>query len=100
MSTARPCVNRFVSLTHGTLRRTQANGSGITQTKFLPVTFRLPKIQGTKKKKKQASTQAREQKKHASKNSAVGKELNISYREYLAGQFENGDLFDNVRDAL
>ena len=52
----------------------------------------------TKKASKQASTQAREQKKHASKNSAVGKELNISYREYLAGQFENGDLFDNVRD--
>ena len=53
-----------------------------------------------KKASKQASTQAREQKKHASKNSAVGKELNISFREYLAGQFENGDLFDNVRDAL
>ena len=53
-----------------------------------------------KKASKQASTQAREQKKHASKNSAVGKELNFSFREYLAGQFENGDLFDNVRDAL
>ena len=42
---------------------TQADGSGITQTKFLPVTFRLPK-------KKQASKQAR---KHASKRSMQAK---------------------------
>ena len=66
---------------------------GSHRLKFSPVTFRQPKIQGNKKKaSKQANTQAREQKKHASKNSAVGKELNISYREYLAGQFENGDF--------